>query len=55
LEYFDSPQPVTLTNLFLKYLDDKNAMSQLGKKAFQHAETFDLAFTTAQTWKALDI
>ena len=55
VEYFDPYQPVTLTNLFLKYLDDENALSQLGKKASQHSEKFDWAVTAAQTWKALDI
>ena len=55
MEYFDSPQPETLTDLFLKYIDDKEAMSRLGEKASRHALNFDWADTATQTWKVLDI
>jgi glycosyltransferase involved in cell wall biosynthesis len=54
VEYFDPYEPSTLTKLFLKYLDDEDAMSQLGKKASHHAEKFDWAETASKTWKALD-
>jgi glycosyltransferase involved in cell wall biosynthesis len=55
VEYFDPYQPNTLTTLFLKYLDDKSAMRQLGEKASHHAEKFDWADTASQTWKALEL
>jgi glycosyltransferase involved in cell wall biosynthesis len=54
VEYFDPYEPSTLTKLFLKYLDDEDAMSQLGKKASHHAKKFDWAETASKTWKALE-
>ncbi len=55
VEYFNPYQPETLTDLFLKYIDDKEAMSRLGEKASRHALNFDWADTATQTWKVLDI
>jgi glycosyltransferase involved in cell wall biosynthesis len=55
VEYFDPYRPDTLTDLLLKYLDNQEAMSQLGKKAFHKTEKIDWADTASKTWKVLDL
>jgi len=54
VEYFDPYQPNTLTDLFLKYLDNSDGRARLGEKAFLHSQKFDWAKTASSTWSALE-
>lgn len=53
VEFFDPYQPKTLTDLFLQYLDDKEALEKLGAKALDQSEKYDWKTTAKLTWDAL--
>lgn len=51
--YFDPGKPEELADLLLQYLDDKQQMKDMGKKAFERSSFYNWQATAKKTFQAL--